>query len=209
MNIYTIYSESHVKLFEQFKKSLEKTGGWYRLIARQAPQYGSGDYPGSAEFWKLNIEYFLEICEKEKEPFLYLDCDVMVLKDPTEDLVLGMYEDILAQLDKRLFGIYPQLCTGIMYIYPSDKIKRMFEWMLRNIEKYKNDQKALNRYLLFDTSIIWRALPKTYYSINFDNGDKVWDGGELKFKKRDYKMIHLNWCVGNKLELWKEIEKRI
>ena len=126
MNIYTIHSESHIEMFEQFKKSLEKTGDWYRLVARQVPQYGSGDYPGYIEFWKLNIEYFLEICEKQKEPFLYLDCDVMVIKDPTEDLE-KTDKDLVGQLDKYFCRI-PMICTGIMYIRPSDSIKRMFEF---------------------------------------------------------------------------------
>jgi len=133
----------------------------------------------------------------------------MVLQDPTEDLESRLGEkDFIGQLDKYLFKAIPMICTGIMYIRPSDKVKKMFEWMLKNIDKYGNDQKALNHYIL-SKRIKWGVLPKTYYSINYDNGNKVWDGGELKVKKRDYKMVHLNWCIGNKLKLWREIERRI
>jgi len=203
--IYTIYSPSHVGLYGEFTKNLNKLGlNW---SSKKVPQIGTGDYPGSTEFWKLNIEYFLELCEENSSPFLYLDCDVMVLQDPMEDLQnrLGK-KDFIAQLDKWVFG-FPQICTGIMYIRPSDKVKRMFEWMLKNIKD--NDQKAMNTYLLrYPYKIRWGYLPKTYYSINYDNGNKVWSGN-LKIKKRDYKMVHLNWCIGNKLKLWREIERRI
>jgi len=157
----------------------------------------------------LNVEYFLELCEKG-EPFLYLDCDVMVLQDPTQDLVnlqsINNF-DLLAQLDKRVLG-FPQICTGIMYIQPTARVFSMFRWALKNLDKYKNDQKAINRFLITQ-GINWNYLPKTYYSINYDNGNKVWDGGKLKIKKRDYKMFHLNWTIGikNKLGLWKRIKE--
>ena len=206
MKVYTIYSESHAKLFEIFKSHL---GDWADLEARKAPQLCSGDYgsEGSVDFWKLNIEYFLEICEIETEPFIYADCDVMFVKKP--DLRING-KDLVAQLDKRICG-YPMICTGIMCIRPSDKIKRMFEWMLKHIERFGNDQKAINHYLLYGR-IKWATLPKTYYSINYDNGNKVWDGkSELIIKPRDYMAFHLNWTIGteNKLKLWSEIEKRI
>ena len=213
MNIYTIHSYSHSKLFDLFQKQLKKTGSWYRLIAKETEQFGDGNYPGTVDFWRLNIEYFLEICEKEKYPFLYLDCDVMVLRDPTAELeyVLGT-RDFVAQFDKYFCKIKPMVCTGIMYINPTDNTKRMFEWMLKRIEHYGYDQKALNYYLLYSRKIKWGTLPRTYYSINFDNGNKVWDGkSDLQVKKRDYNMVHLNWTIGtnNKLKLWKEIERRI
>ena len=203
MNIYTIYSESHVKLFEKFRDSLLGLG--LPVFSRDAPQLCSGDYgsEGSTDFWKLNIEYFLDICILEKNPFLYVDCDVMFIKDPTKDLEKRIKgRDLVAQLDKRICG-YPMICTGIMCIRPSDKTKRMFEWMLKHIERFGNDQKAINHYLLYGR-IKWATLPKTYYSINYDNGNKVWDGRDLKFGVRDYYAFHLNWTIGteNKIRLW-------
>lgn len=220
MKVYTIYSESHAKLFEIFKSHL---GDWADLEARKAPQLCSGDYgsEGSIDFWKLNLEYFIEICGKETEPFLYLDCDVIVLKDPTKDLeerIKG--KDLVAQLDKRICG-FPQICTGIMYIRPTWAIKEMLYYIRRPRKKfghhsqspivyYGNDQKALNRYLLYHPGKVkWDVLPKTYYSINYDNGNKVWNGSELKIKDRDYYMYHLNWTIGteNKLRLLNKLER--
>ena len=114
--------------------------------------------------------------------------------------------DLVAQLDKRICG-YPMICTGIMCIRPSDKTKRMFEWMLKHIERFGNDQKAINHYLLYGR-IKWTTLPKTYYSINYDNGNKVWDGRDLKLKTRPYYAFHLNWTIGieNKLRLWELLD---
>lgn len=214
MNIYTIYSESHKELFNIFRDSLMKIDLQdTAMIPRKAPQVCSGDYnsEGSIDFWRINIEYFLELCETNTEPFLYCDCDIIVKKDFTKDLPIRLRgKDIVGQLDKYLFGIRPQICTGIMYINPNDRIKRMFEWMLEHLDKYGNDQKALNRYLLFH-KVKWSVLPETYYSINFDNGNKVWDGEDLIIKKRDYFMIHLNWTIGveNKLKLLNKIEEKL
>jgi len=209
MNIYTIYSKSHEELFETFQTKLGELGLYTKF--HRAPQLCSGDYgsEGSTDFWKLNIEYFLDICDREKNPFLYVDCDVMFIKDPTKDLEKRIKgRDLVAQLDKRICG-YPMICTGIMCIRPSDKTKRMFEWMLKHIERFGNDQKAINHYLLYGR-IKWTTLPKTYYSINYDNGNKVWDGGELTIKKRDYMAFHLNWTIGikNKLYLLNQIRRK-
>lgn len=220
MKVYTIYSDSHKPLFELFKAHL---GDWADLHAHKAPQLCSGDYgsENSVAFWEYNLEYFIDICVSNTEPFLYLDCDVICLKDPTKDLEsrLGT-NDLLAQKDK----FYSPICTGIMYIRPTWAIKSMLYYIRsprKNrlgyhsqspIHKYGNDQKAINKYLLYHPSKVkWDVLPETYYSINFDNGNKVWNGGELKVKKRDYSMIHLNWTIGieNKLKLWREIETRI
>jgi hypothetical protein len=215
MNVYTIYSESHKPLYELFKSYL---GDWANLYAHKAPQLCSGEYgsKNSDKFWRYSLDYFIEICEANTEPFLYLDCDVICLGDPTEDLEERLCgKDLLAQYDKR-FLWRKQLCTGIMYIRPTWAIKEMLYYIRSPrksppfhyqapISKYGNDQKALNRYLLFHPGKVkWGVLPKTYYSINFDNGNKVWDGKtDLRIKKRDYKMFHLNWTIGteNKLRL--------
>jgi len=202
MNIHTIYSESHEGLYEKFKDSLD--GRWFSLRARQSSQvcesgeYGSKD---AIQFWKEKTKYILEILDRESRPFLYSDVDVHIVKDFTKDLKLGQ-KDIVFQLDKYLWGIRPTICAGFMYMKPNNSVKQMFEWVLKNLEKYGDDQKAINRYLIW-RKIKWGVLPKTYYSIGFDNGGKIWNGEEVKIKNRDYYIIHLNYTTGikNKLEL--------
>ena len=204
MKVYTIYSDSHAKLFEIFKSHL---GDWADLEAMKAPQFCNGDYhsEGSANFYKLKCAYFIEICETEKE-FLYLDCDVICTGDPTEDLkeLIGD-KDLIAQADKKLFGLLPMMCGGIFYVRVNNRTKKMFRWMLDNF--HCDDQKTMNRYL-FKNKVKWDFHPRTYWSLNFDNGNKVWDGGELKIKDRDYKMFHLNWAIGeNKFKLLRRINE--
>ena len=216
MNIYTIYSESHAELFDEFRNNLWEDAV---LLTKRAPQLCSGNYgsEGSTDFWKLSIDYFIEICEQETEPFLYADCDVMFMKDPTKDLEKRIEgRDLVAQLDKRICG-FPQICTGIMCIRPTWAVKEMLYYIRdprKNrlgyhsqspIVKYGNDQKAINKYLTYHPfKVRWDVLPKTYYSINYDNGNKVWDGRGLKLKTRPYYAFHLNWTIGieNKIRLW-------
>jgi len=201
MKVFTIYSESHAKLFKKFKSHL---GNWADLKARKAPQLCSGDYrsENSVYFYMLKCAYFMEICETEKE-FLYLDCDVICTGDPTEDLNQRLGDnDLIIQRDKKLFGLFPMVCGGIFYVKVNDRTKEMFRWMLQNIEFYGDDQRVMNRYLL-KRKIKWDFLPETYWSLNFDNGNKVWDGKRnLVIKNRPYKMFHLNWAIGeNKFKL--------
>ena len=100
------------------------------------------------------------------------------------------------------------ICAGFIYMKPNEKVKKMFRWILDNLEKYGNDERAINRYL-YTHRIKWATLPKTYYSINFDNWNKLWHGEDVKIRVKNPFMAHINWAIGlkNRLNLLKMIKR--
>ena len=221
MKIFTIYSSSHKVWYEIFRTSLFANCKDFELSSREVPQvcktgkYGSEDI---IKFWRLKVEYIIELLDKETEPFLYSDCDVYFFRDfktDLEDRLKG--KDILFQFEKKFLG-YPMVCAGFMYMKPSIKMKRMFKWVYDNLDKYGYDQKAINRYLLkrrdgylpgtfsLKRRVSYGILPKTYYSINYDNGNKIWAGEDVEITIQNPFMAHIHWAIGEKTRL-KLLEK--
>jgi len=211
MKIFTIYSQSHKVWYEIMRTSLWANCKGFELNSRLAPQvcktgeYGSDDI---IKFWRLKIEYILELLGREKEPFLYSDCDIYFFRDFKSDLENRLKgKDIVCQFEKKRFG-FKMVCAGFILMRPNDKAKEMFRWILENMKKYGNDQAALNRYLL-KRKVSYGILPKTYYSINFDNKNKVWTGQDVKIRVKNPFMAHIHWAIGTetRLKLLKRIKE--
>jgi len=212
MKIFTIYSQSHKIWYNIFRTSLWANCKDFELSSRLVPQvcktgeYGSDDI---IKFWYLKIEYILELLDKETEPFLYSDCDVYFFRDFKADLEKRLTgKDIVCQFEKKILGLIPMVCAGFIYMRPNKRVKFMFQWILENMEKYGDDQKALNRYIYkkpFFSDVVWPIsygiLPKSYYSINFDNKNKVWKGGRVKIRVKNPFMAHIHWAIGLKTRL--------
>lgn len=209
MKIFTIYSQSHKVWYEIFRTSLFANCKDFELSSRLVPQvcktgeYGSEDV---IRFWRLKIEYILELLDTETEPFLYSDCDVYFFRDFKADLENRLKgKDIVCQFEKKILGLMPTVCAGFMYMRPNDRVRGMFHWIYHNMEKYGNDQKALNRYLL-KRKVSMGILPKTYYSINYDNNNKVWNGEDVEITIKDPFIAHIHWAIGLETRL-KLLEK--
>ncbi len=204
MKIFTIYSPSHKIWYEILRTSLlSNCNNGYELSAKSVPQicksgeYGSDDV---TKFWYKKIKYIIELLDKETEPFLYSDCDVYFFRDFKDDLEKSLIgKDIVCQFEKKFF-FFSMVCCGFMYMRPNDRVKRMFHWIYHNLEKYGDDQKALNRYKL-KRKVSMGILPKTYYSINYDNGNIVWNGEDVKITIKNPFMVHIHWAIGLKTRL--------
>lgn len=211
MKIYTIHSESHDMWYSILRDSLEANCKNYEISNRIVPQVSeTGDYGTDdiINFWYLKVLRILEALHTEKEPFLYSDTDVYVFKDFTEDLENRLKnKDILIQYEKHRMG-FKMVCAGFMYMKPNDKVRKMFFWILKFLRSFGNDQAALNCYIR-TTNIKVGILPKTYYSINYDNGNKVWEGEEVKITVEDPFIAHIHWAIGleRRLDLLKMILK--
>ena len=210
MNIYTIYSPSHAHWFKIFKTSLSNCKDC-TLYSRTAPQvcksgnYGSSD---AINFYYLKVLHILEILHTETEPFVYADVDVYFFRDFVDDLESRLKDnDMVIQYEKKVFG-FKTGCNGFAYMRPNKKMKDAYAWVLKNLHRFKGDQQALNAYI-YTHRIKMDYLPKTYYSINYDNGDTVWDGEDVDITVKDPFLAHVHWAVGNKLKLLEMIKEKI
>jgi len=213
MKIYTIHSESHQVWNNVLQESLlMNCQEEHHLVNRVTKQVSkTGDYGTDdiINFWYLKTIYILEALFTETEPFLYTDTDVYFFRDFQKDLEERLKgNDIAIQYEKHLFGFFRMVCAGFMYIQPNDRTRNMFIWILRKMRRFGNDQAALNRYI-YTGSIRVATLPKTYYSINYDNGDKVWEGEPVNITVENPFMAHIHWAIGldRRLKLLDMIKK--
>jgi hypothetical protein len=209
MNLYTIYSHSHEYLFDIMRGSMVNCN--VAMRSKKAPQVcKSGDYGSSdaINFYYLKILYILELLHTETEPFVFSDVDMYFFRDFSQDLRDRLKDnDMLIQYEKNVMGL-PATCNGFMYLRPNKKTKDAFAWVLKNLHWFKGDQQALNAY--FYTHLIKVGLlPKTYYSINYDNGNKVWNGEDVGITVKDPFLVHLHWTIGNRLGLLDMIKSKI
>ena len=212
MKIYTIHSPSHQEYFDLFKSSLEICKD-YELIIKHTPQISETGYYSSSDFAlavKAKVEYILEILEQETEPFVFSDVDIYVFDDFINDLKerLGSY-DFIVQYEKTLFGFLKTVCSGLIYMKPNKEVRKMYEWILKNMERLGDDQNAMNRYKLFH-KVNYGILPKKYYSINYDNGNKMWNGESVKISVNPV-LFHYHWTIGyeNKMKLLEMVKKQV
>ena len=212
MNIYTIHSESHEAFYKIFKDSLFANCKNFMLCSKFAEQvsktgeYGSDDV---IKFYRLKLEYILEVLEKETKPFLYADVDIFVFRDFIADLEPRLGDnDLIAQYEKR--ELFRTICSGFMYMKPNEKVKKLFRYALRNLDGFREDQKAINHYLRWHP-IKWGMLPKTYYQINYDHGNKPWDGEDVNITVKNPFLFHYHWTIGNenRFKLLKMVKNEI
>lgn len=212
MNIYTIYSGSHKEMFRLLRDSLSVCKD-YTLYARPATQHSkTGDYDEDDFVLAIKdkLEFILEILDRENEPFLFTDVDIYVFRDFIKDLKsrLNGY-DFVVQYEKRLFGFLDTVCAGFIYMKPNKRVKKMYRWILKHIEKLKDDQNGINRYKLSHRTN-YNFLPKEYYQINYDNSDKVWNGENIKPSVNPF-IFHYHWTIGyeNKMKLLEMVKKQV
>ena len=211
MKIFTIHSPSHEIYFRNMFESLRLVGSKHTLhskIVRQVcdPNFGSSDVK---RFYFLKVIYILELLYQEDEPFIFSDVDCYFFKDFHLDL--GRYYDFFAQYEKQIYGRHT-VCSGFMLLKPNNKTRKMFTWILKNLHRFNGDQEALNAYLfLHPFTMKYKMLPKTFYSINFDNGDKVWNGEHVDVTIEDMIMIHLHWTIGeeNRTKLLEMVKEQV
>jgi len=214
MKIITIYSESNKELFLKFCEGMTNLDNKYELCSRLTPQVcKTGHYSAddAIKFWYLKVLYILEYLYQEIEPFVYADADVYFFRDFKDDLEKQMKgKDIAIQYEKHILKIFPMVCAGFMYIRPNKRMRNMFGWVLKNMDRFGNDQTALNRYI-YTYPVKFAMLPKTYYSINYDNGDKVWDGEPVDITVKNPFIAHMHWTIGNlnKLKLLEMVKEQV
>lgn len=193
LRIFTIHSPSHQKYFDMFSESLKG----HEIISKVTqqicePDYNSKDY---REYFYLKTLYVFEQLILEKEPFIISDVDIIFFKEFNIEL---KDNDFIAQYEKHVFG-FPTICAGFMCIKPNEKTRKMFAWVIKNLHRFNHDQEAINHYIYTHPfSIKWSTLPKTFYQINYDNGNKTWDGEYVKLRVYDPVLFHYHWTIGDK-----------
>jgi hypothetical protein len=202
MNVYTVYSQSHVRLFEKhFLPSFETANSAKKLslfAARISQKSETGEFesPGFRETMADKLTAILTAIHDNREKwFLFCDCDCRFYDDFAEDIFRYREKkvDVYFQDDFGGNEAQPLLCAGFMLIQANEKSEALFKTCLENLHKFRDDQAAINYY---KDMIHWRTLPpEKYFSVCHALGQLVWTKETFKVPI-GIKMHHANWTRG-------------
>jgi len=201
MKIYTIYSISHEKLFNNyFLKTLPDE---FELISKKMSQEcATGEF--YSEGWDKacyqKVQFFIKACQENLGThFIYSDVDIQFFGKIKQTMIeeLGDY-DIACQNDT---GSY--YCSGFFICKANDRTLNMFKTMSENYNS--EDQTTLNQQIHLVKS---KFLSRRFFTVAHST-NSVWNGQDF-YLPNDILMHHANWTSGidNKIKLLDFVRKK-
>lgn len=205
MKIYTILSDSHQFLFDQFfHQSLKKYEPQSKLVVVKQDQIcQSGNY--YAEGWKESMEQkidtYLEAVNSSDSFFIWSDVDIEFYDSFIETCIqeLGNYDIAFQE------GVGKEYCAGFFICRINSNTKKFFEFLKEKYHSYSCDQQAINANI---SMIKAKFLSHKFYNISFQH--RQWNGQEINLKAAPI-MFHANYTVGlqHKIMLLSRIREKV
>jgi hypothetical protein len=154
MKLYTLYSDSHKVLFDEwFYPSFKSTNSDLLLIHKLSEQFcSSGNYMDAG--WKETMiekdNFIIQSLEDAQlnEIIIHTDVDIQFFKNITKNLDFNIFDtyDIICQADAPNAA-----CFGFMIMKNTEKLKQMFKEIVKIVKQandqsmhHVNDQRVLN-----------------------------------------------------------------
>lgn len=205
VKILTTFTNSHKSFFEEyflpsFRKA-DKRREFSFLVSEMEQTCPDGKYGtrGFRETTADKLKIIIAAIEANKNRhIIYSDPDVQFFDGFAEDIFTYMDNnldvDAFCQNDYPKHPTHVALCTGFMVLKCSDRLKKVFEKSLQNLDQFQHDQHAFNA---FREDLKWRTLPENkYYTIAYNTGNVVWHGEKYDNIPNTILMHHANWVVG-------------
>jgi len=231
MKIITFYSDTHQKIFENFKNSydsiLSSSNHLKVLKIDQISNNGMYNSQGFDLTMVKKLDWILENLDlTSDELMMYVDCDVQFFNEIEVDMGSN---DILFQHDyNKLFeyqwynpnltqiGKYPNYCAGMFICKQNIDVKNFFiflrESLIRELNGKLHDQTLMNKILNDGYTKIKHDIldNQKYWTAAFSTNGEPWDGQDIDVPE---KIIahHANFTYGieNKLKLLNLVNKKI
>jgi hypothetical protein len=221
MKIYTTFTNSHKKFFEEYflpsykKENKDKIFSLYVSEMDQISKNGAYSTYGFRESTSDKLKVIIQaINDNMGDWIIYSDPDIQFFEGFGKDVIkypqLEKNVDIYCQCDTPKCPENIILCTGFMIINCSEKIKNVFELSLQYISNFEHDQYAFNYF--GRSKLNWRTLPEDqYYTIAYNTGNVVWNGEKYNDIPKNILMHHANWTAGveNKIKLLNYIKDEL
>jgi len=215
MKLYSVYTESHEILHEQYFLPTLKDN--YELHIKKSDIIGKGIY--LQEDWMRAIYFKIDtiieaIKENWEDIFIFSDVDIQFFKPTKEFLTIHMGSlDFLAQkdhVDSIRKESHPELsghiCTGFFACRGNEKTLKLWKEIKNFCMKNTscNDQRALN-FLLNGFNphkknnaygIRWEYLPPEFYSAGPELKDIFWKPNMKLTIPENVILHHANWAIG-------------
>lgn len=164
MKLCYMYSNKFSKFKELFISSLKDS---FQLIEMNCEDpvkdsiiNDASTWGGGHKFWLARIDYIIELCKHEEEPFIFSDLDI-IFYNPVMFVVTEMlkYYDLIFQKENNCGDVN----VGFMAIRP----KKTIQFWEEIREKVKNgmwEQGAVNERLKSNCDIKWSTFPESFWS---------------------------------------------
>ena len=198
ITVYTLDEESYNQL-QDYNCKLER---FESDVNEEYHSYGSTEFK-TLMTYKLNI--ILKNISESDEDFVYMDCDMVFLKNPNEVLrhlvsvVEGDYNLNIAFSSDALTEQREdaKLCAGFMYIKPNDKTKEFIEKTLQlsmmSIQDGNPDtcDQIMMRNIISSSQV--ENFTHVVFPINFITNGHFYFSEKIR---RDEFIVHCNYKVG-------------
>lgn len=190
MKIYTILSDSHKFLFDEFflKSLLEFEPDAELVTINQKQVCSTGSYydNGWKESMEQKVDTYLEAVNTNDEFFIWSDVDIQFYDNFIDTCIreLGSYDIAFQE------GVGQEYCAGFFICKINDSTKRFFEYIKKEYHKYSCDQQAINNNIKLINA---NFLSHKFLNISFQH--RQWEGQNIILKEKPI-LFHANYTVG-------------
>lgn len=190
MKVYTILSDSHRFLFDEFflKSLLEYESDAELIVIDQKQICSTGSYydNGWKESMEQKIDTYLEAVNTNDEFFIWSDVDIQFYDKFIETCIHELGENDIAFQE----GIGQEYCAGFFISKINDTTKQFFEFIKKEYDKYSCDQQAINHNIKLVKATF---LSRKFLNISFQH--RQWNGQNISLKEKPI-LFHANYTVG-------------
>lgn len=190
MKIYTILSDSHKFLFDEFflKSLLEHEPDAELITINQKQICSTGSYydNGWKESMEQKVDTYLEAVNSNDQFFIWSDVDIQFYDKFIDTCIkeLGTYDIAFQE------GVGQEYCAGFFIAKINDSTKRFFELIKKEYNRYSCDQQAINSNIRLVNA---NFLSHKFLNISFQH--RQWNGQNISLKEKPI-LFHANYTVG-------------
>lgn len=190
MKIYTILSDSHQFLFDNFflqsLKKYEPNADLVLIKQNQICETGNYYDSGWKESMEQKIDTYLEAVNGKDEFFIWSDVDIEFYDKFIERCIAELGDKDIAFQE----GVGSEYCAGFFICRINSKTKKFFELLKEKYNNYSCDQQAINANIRM---IDAKFLSHKFLNISFQH--RQWSGQEISLNQPII-MFHANYTVG-------------
>jgi len=132
---------------------------------------------------------------KSGRSVLFLDGDIVLLRDPVPGMVVELGDREAVFQDDSKEGVHDELCTGCFLVRPSPRMCAVFDPGQIPMEGFRDDQKHINQHR---DRIHYARLSALFFPV----GWRIVEHPDPAILLASASLLHFNWCVGANKIRW-------
>ena len=206
---YTCFSSTHQVIYEKhflpsFNKYLEQN---CELHARKLNYYvGSFGEKAFNEAGRVILQETINILrENIGKKIILSGCDFRFYRDFIPEIEQALHTFDLVGIN----DIYGPICGDFSAFIVTEKILKLYEWVLENDVRYINEQWTFNAGIKI-IEIKAKILPNSFWTYGIQKGSP-WEDGDEVYPPQNIALHHANFTIGaeNKMKLLDAVQNKV